>query len=90
MKKWEKKAIKDVINNFDFQLCHDTMTKMGWTWFAGVPSVAALKKEATRQLKCLCEKNLSYVASGRFWAERHKKEEYLRLFFYVDQFDSTL
>ena len=85
MKKWEKKAIEEIMNEFDFERVHDVMDFLDWDWgFMGVPSVDIIKKEAKRLMQDLCNGSSGYIATGGFWVYIHRKEHILNLMFAVE------
>jgi hypothetical protein len=59
MKKWKKKAIKEIMDNFDFKKVHKTMVALEWKWFienkepklsSAIPDIKDIKDTA---LNCL-------------------------------------
>ena len=47
MKKKEKQAIEEILENFDFEAIHTAMEALDWTWFDSkgkTPNIKALKK----------------------------------------------
>lgn len=41
----EQRMIQQIMDNFDWQKCHTTMSAIGWEWFfVGVPTIYDLKE----------------------------------------------
>lgn len=54
------KSIKDkidyILENFDFEKCHEMMKLVGWTWWGrGIPTVEMLKESALDTIKSAIE-----------------------------------
>jgi len=47
-----QKMMFDIINNFDFERVHTTMTHLGWTWYPyGTPTVDELRFAARERIE---------------------------------------
>lgn len=45
-----------ILENFDFQKCHEMMTLTDWSWWGkGIPTVAMLREAAIERIKCAIE-----------------------------------
>jgi hypothetical protein len=57
MKKWQKKAIKEIMENFDFKRVHKVMSALDWTYYdsAGIPSPDRIKEKAAELLTNIAE-----------------------------------
>lgn len=54
----EQRMVQQIMDNFDWQKCHTTMSAIGWEWFfVGVPTIDDLKECA----KKLMEKSIEGV-----------------------------
>ena len=43
--------IAEILNEFDFERVHSTMTQLGWTWHAiGVPTIDDLRKSSRQRI----------------------------------------
>lgn len=95
MKKWQKKAIKEIMVNFDFKKVHKTMTFLDWRWGieAKVPSLAEIKSHAKEKLKRVCreskDRGYFFIDSGGFLVEAISHEsKILRLSFVLSEWDT--
>lgn len=84
MKKWEQKAIENIMLNFDFEAVHEHMNSVNWKWGIKVPNTHDLIDEAQRRLISVCENNFYYSESGGFVVHRHKKSKTLHLYFAIE------
>ena len=89
MKKWQKKAIKEIMEEFDFGKVHITMEALGWTWGDSKkpPSIDELREEAESMLTRTVEGNNGYSDSGGFVVYHYTEEKYLRLVFLVESWE---
>ena len=95
MKKWQKKAIKEIMKEFDFEKVHKTMTFLDWTWGwdGKVPSLAEIKSHAKEKLKRVCRESNGQgrfgISSGGFLGEIVSHEsKILRLSFVLSDWDT--
>jgi hypothetical protein len=68
----KSKAIKKILNEFNFEKVHIAMDTLNWYWFdtdGKAPSIYRLKETAKRLLKDIdCNKEYHTIASGGFEA----------------------
>lgn len=70
-----ERVISNVIEYFNFKKVHRYMCDVQWEWRnKGVPSVATLKKEATRLLRDVAYGGYSQVSTGGFMAVAEGKD----------------
>ncbi len=84
-----QEQIDEIMDWFDFDKVHETMTKLNWTWRdEGVPKVQELRAAARRHLREVANNGDDYWGSacGGFRAERH--EDMLRLMFIVSEWEA--
>jgi len=85
MKKWQKKAIEEIMDNFDFEKVHNAMVFMNWTWsFNKTPTVDELKETAHHLLCEICEGDSEFIETGGFFIYIFRKEHILRLLFIIE------
>lgn len=98
-----QKMIDEVIENFDFEKCHKTMTLLGWEWLGGVPTIERLKHAAVERLNSAIEGALDkkdilplnscyFCSSGGLkataWRNRYFHLAFIRLEFVLTEWDS--
>lgn len=87
MKKWEEKAIKKIMKNFDFERMHEHMIKTDWMWFTPegfrIPCIQELRKQAERLLILCAEENADSTGTGGFTVHRDDEGKELVLEFCV-------
>ncbi len=71
MKKWQKKAIEEIMNEFDFNKVRNVMVFLNWSWSEKTPpSIKSLRDHANRSLTDVCEeadnKNFYFIEGGGF------------------------
>ena len=85
----KKEAIEHILDNFDFEKVHETMTSLDWTWHStdGVPEIPDLRKEARRLLKDVAKRkeNKFFISTGGF--QVYKEGGYLELKFVIAEWD---
>lgn len=91
MKKWQKKAIKEIMEEFDFRKVRKTMTALDWTW-AGTdrtPLVSELRETAELLLieATMGFINPHYVSTGGFEAVCDTEKKGMRLLFVVSDWE---
>lgn len=92
MKKWQKKAIEEIMDNFDFKKVRKAMLALDWRWMDidRVPFVSELREEAKRMLVDTTDKdeNPYYLSSSGFDAVCDTEKKAMRLIFYVTEWES--
>ncbi len=89
MKKWQKKAIEEIMEEFDFKKVHKTMVCLNWKWRGERPSKEEIIDTAKKLLEEVCSttnepvKNISYLSTGGFFLECDYKNKALSLSFVV-------
>ena len=98
-----QEMIDDIIENFNFERCHDVMKHLGWVWVGGTPTIERLKEAAEERLKCAIEGALdrkdrlplhsSYFSSSgglkaTAWRNRYYQIEGIKLEFVLSEWDS--
>jgi hypothetical protein len=98
--KGEQKMVDDILENFNFQKCHDVMTILKWSWATvGIPSIDDLKQSAVEKLQTAIlgvkDKEVHehyYVSSGGIKASayknRYNRVVMLHLEFVLTEWDS--
>lgn len=94
MKKWEKKAIKEIMNNFDFEKVHKVMVFLKWSWAGyGVPDIKTIKKAAKEVLMDLIkdsnEHDICELQTGGFTARIEKSNKYMSLSFVIADWNNV-
>ena len=98
----EDAMIQNILDNFDFEKCHQTMKFLNWKWgFENmVPTVNMLRTSAVERLrdamdyakKAKCPKSTYFSSSGGFkgnaWINRYGQIEGIRLEFVLTDWDS--
>jgi hypothetical protein len=88
MKKWQERAIKEIMDEFDFAQVHKAMVALDWVWgttdTAHIPSIKELRIEAKRQLTELCENGHSAIDCAGFYSTYDKKNKHLKLSFIIE------
>jgi hypothetical protein len=100
----EERMIGEVIQEFDFEKCHNAMTLLNWTWFmSGVPTVEMLKSAAIHRLRSAIDgvkdkenrlsANESYFSSsgglkGTAWKNRYGHVAGIKLEFILTEWDA--
>jgi hypothetical protein len=70
-----KRAINDIMKEFDFNTTHDVFQFLDWRWNDGrVPSVVMLRKTARELLDNVNEKGLDYCMTGGLKAFRDEDD----------------
>ena len=91
MKKWQKKAIKEIMENFDFTRARSTMLALGWTWHnkLSTPTIKELQDTAERLLieTTMGYVNPHYVSTGGFEAVCDTEKKGMRLLFIVSDWE---
>lgn len=92
MKKWEKEAIADIEENFDFIQVKKTMDALKWVWVldsgvSDIPSIDEIKKTVHEMLVKSCEEKISH-ATGGFFVKYSKKQKYISLKFCVSEWEN--
>jgi hypothetical protein len=87
MKKWQAKAIQEIMDEFNFASVRKVMVALDWTWgnTPSIPSIDELRRVANRQLTQMCEKNQSAISSGGFDCTYNKKDKCISLSFIVEE-----
>jgi hypothetical protein len=78
--KGEQRMVDDILENFNFQRCHNVMKHLKWSWaLTGVPSIEELKESSIERLERAIEyvktkevKDSCYVSSGGIKATAYK------------------
>ena len=89
----ERDIIDDILDNFDFEKVHETMSLLGWCWNReeyGVPSIIALRKEARKLMNsCLGHKEF-YTSCGGLHVQKETIDDipFYRLMFVVTEGDN--
>ena len=91
-------TIDDIMDNFDFDKVHETMTLLGWRWVNHdtqafeIPHVSELRKRARSLMKeALASSRASYrIATGGFQVDKTTEEDktYLSLSFVLTSWDN--
>ena len=94
MKKKEKQAIEDILQDFDFERVYAAMEALEWTWFDSkgkTSSIKALKKTAKEVLENAVNEKTT-ISTGGFHAEydKNKGSSFLTLSFYVDSIQAEI
>ena len=86
MKKWEKKAIKEIMDNFDFSRVQTAMTALGWRYNnkRQVPSLRQIKETAMSALETACAHSAWSNGSGGFVVYSSQKHKVMELLFSVE------
>lgn len=92
MKKWQKKAIKEIMEEFDFKGARKTMLALDWTWahINRTPFVSELREEAKSLLIMTTKGSASphYVGTGGFEAVCDNEKKGMRLLFIVSEWEA--
>lgn len=77
-----------ILENFDFDKVHNTMTHLNWYWYSceGTPSHYDLIKRAREMLEDVVDRDVYQVATGGFKATNTGND--LKLEFVVTNWDS--
>ena len=93
MKKWQKKAIREILEEFNFAKVNRVMLALGWTWhhIGRTPEIGELKKMAERLLTetTIGEGNPCYVSSGGFEAICDTEKKAMRLLFITEEWEAS-
>lgn len=90
MKKWQKKAIGDIMKSFDFKKVHKTMKRLDWEWLDettgdfGVPTEQEIKNSALKMLKVLVKESFPWIDGGGFRASQSEAEKSISLEFILE------
>jgi hypothetical protein len=87
----KKKAIENILDNFNFESVHKAMTVLNWTWYFtdGVPKISDLRKEARRLLKDVAKRKEDKFFTGTGGFEVSKEDGILELKFVIAEWDET-
>lgn len=96
----ENYLIKQTLENFDFQKCHNVMQKIKWAWYSGIPTIELLMTEAEARIRNAmeiakedkCDKSTYFSSSGGLkasaWVNRYGHITGVRLEFVLTDWDS--
>jgi len=94
MKKWQKKAIKEIVDNFDFKKVRKTMLALDWRWNSinRTPFVSELMETAEQLLFASTvatadDSGVSCVYTGGFEVICDKVRKGMRLVFMVSYWE---
>jgi hypothetical protein len=92
MKKWQKKAIKEIMEEFDFDKVHKVMLILDWKWGyePKTPTVDQLRATAEELLtkSTIGDINPHYVSTGGFEAVCDTAQKGMRLLFVVSDWEA--
>jgi hypothetical protein len=88
MKNWEKKAIAEIMGNFDFDKVQKHMDSVGWKWGTEIPSAREIEAEAFRMLNKVVKEKLIFIETGGLVAIRIKKMKVISLYFKIEGWDN--
>ncbi len=92
MEKWQKKAIAEIMEDFDFVRVENTMKKLKWTWATTkhkVPTIEQLKHHTEEMLIDAIKNHYwtsSYGGFIVFYSEKHRS---LQLIFAITTCENT-
>lgn len=91
MKKWQKKAIEEIMDCFDFKRVRKAMLALDWQW-AGIdrtPFVSELRETAESILieSTVGAESPHFVSSGGFEVICDREIKSMRLFFHVENWE---
>lgn len=76
------KEIDEMIERFNFEFVHHTMSRLGWYWKIDdklvIPSIDQLKEKARELLETMDKDNVDNAISGGFEASVFKGRKYLK------------
>ncbi len=92
----DSNTIDNVMDNFDFEAVHKTMTVLNWEWFdaeAGVPTIAEIRVAARKLLRHAVkfaseQQRRAEVMTGGFHVLVDPDDQYISLTFIVAQMDN--
>jgi hypothetical protein len=88
MKKWEEKAIKEIMGEFDFKKMNKVMTLLDWRWHGGsVPATDKLKQRARELLNDVIKDKAYSIESGGFMVLHNKERKAMKLMFVVEDWE---
>ena len=94
MKKWQKKAIKEIMHNFDFKKVRKTMLALDWRWNSinRTPFVSELMETAEQLLfdstvATADDSGVYYVSTGGLEVICDKVRKGMRLVFIVSDWE---
>jgi hypothetical protein len=82
---FENKLIDDILNEFDFIICHKVMVHLNWSWFSinGIPTIEDLKirakyllREVIKLTKMNKESNYQTISTGGLKAVGYRNKSY--------------
>jgi hypothetical protein len=95
MKKWQKKAIKEIMENFDFTRVERVMYALNWTYYdiVGIPSLDILKEKAEELLTNIAEVKTDqygyYSDGGGFEAYHNSIDKVIKLSFTIEEREAS-
>lgn len=89
MKKWQKKAITEIMDGFNFLNVHRTMEALNWKWngtlMPHVPNIDEIRDTALELLTNACQDRVD-LASGGFCTIYDRKNKWIELSFVIEDF----